>query len=53
MKESLREAIAFTKLKHESLIHNYVSYCISEKQLYVYINCIDLVNKYLLFIDVN
>ena len=48
MKQSLREAIAFTKLKNENLIHNYISHCIEDKQLYVLIDCIDLVNKYIL-----
>ena len=53
MKQSLREAIAFTKLKNENLMHNYVSHCIEDKQLYVFINSIVLVNKYLLNIDLN
>ena len=46
MKQSLRETIAFTKLKNETLMHNYISHCIEDKQLYVFIDYIDLVNKY-------
>jgi hypothetical protein len=46
MKQTLREAIALTKLKNENLIHNYISHCIEDKQLYVLIDYIDLVNKY-------
>jgi hypothetical protein len=48
MKQSLREAIAFTKLKNENLMHNYISHCIEDKQLYVFIDSIVLVIKYLI-----
>jgi hypothetical protein len=42
-KESLREAISFKQIKIEELIHGYVDYLIMEKQLYVVLDCTELV----------
>lgn len=42
-KETLREAISFKHIKIEELMHNYVDYLIMDKQLYVIMDCIELV----------
>ena len=46
LKQSLKEVIAFKLIKIEELLHNYIDFYIKDKQLYVVLNCIDLVNKY-------
>ena len=43
IKQSLKEIIAFTRIHIEELMHNYLSYFIEEKQLYVVIDVIDMV----------
>ena len=53
LKQSLKEVIAFKLIKIEELLHNYVDYYIKDKQLYLVLDFIDLVNKYLFFIDLN
>jgi hypothetical protein len=47
LKQSLREAIAFTNLKIEELMHNYVSYFIEDKELYVVLDFVQQVNLFL------
>ena len=42
-KETLREAISFKHIKIEELMHSYVDYLIMDKQLYVVLDCIELV----------
>ena len=44
LKQSLREAIAFTSIKIGELMHNYVSYFINDKQLYVVLDFVEQVN---------
>ncbi len=44
LKQSLREAIAFTSLNMEELMHNYVDYFINVKQLYVVLDFVEKVN---------
>ncbi len=46
LKQSLREVIAFTNLKIEELMHNYVSYFINDKQLYVVLDFVQQVNLF-------
>jgi len=53
LKQSLKEVIAFKLIKIEELLYNYVDFYIKDKQLYVVLDFIDLVNKYLLFIALN
>ncbi len=47
LKQSLREAIAFTNLNMEELMHNYVSYFIEDKELYVVLDFVQQVNLFL------
>jgi hypothetical protein len=47
LKESLREAIAFTHIKLEELMHSYVSYFINNKQLYVVLDFDQHVNLFI------
>ncbi len=44
-KESLREAISFKHIKIEELMRSYVDYLIEDKQLYVVLDCIELVQN--------
>ena len=53
LKQSLKEVIAFKLIKIEELLHNYIDYYIKDKQLYVVLDFIDLVNKYLFSILIN
>ena len=46
LKQSLKEVVAFKLIKLEELLHNYVDFFIKDKQLYVVLDFIDLVNKY-------
>ena len=46
LKQSLKEVIAFKLIKIEELLYNYVDFYIKDKQLYVVLDFIDLVNKY-------
>ena len=46
LKQSLKEVIAFKLIKIEELLHNYIDFYIKDKQLYVVLDFIDLVNKY-------
>ncbi len=49
-KQSLKEAIAFELLKIEELMHNYISYFIKEKQLFVILENVDKVNLFCVII---
>ena len=44
-KESLKEVIAFKLIKIEELMQNYFDFYIKDKNLYVVLDSIDLVNK--------
>ena len=39
LKISLKEAIMFTRIQNEDLLHNYLRYFIEEKNLYVVMEC--------------
>jgi hypothetical protein len=50
-KKSLKEAISFKHIKIEELMHSYVDFDIKDKQLYVVLDCIELVlhSSYFIF----
>ena len=42
LKSTLKEAIMFTRIKNEDLLHNYLRYFIEDKQLFMVMNCIQV-----------